>query len=133
MPTEAATTHGSDHPVHETPVRGVRVKSRRRVRRLLGWLWVTLVLTSLIAGSLFAITGYRDWSDLPGIVLIPILGGAIGILPYWFMAGRFILTKDEGWELPDSPSAANSDAPDAAAAGPGTSTVADATAGPHSQ
>lgn len=65
-------------------------------------LWLIQAVTSIVLPCVFAAFGYRDWSEVPGLILMLVTAGAIAIIPYWFMAGRELLTKDEGWEIPRS-------------------------------
>ncbi|KAM9862573.1 hypothetical protein ACI1US_01568 [Leucobacter sp. BZR 635] len=117
MSTEATGATPNDAPVYETPVKGVRVKSRQRTRRMLFWLWLTQAATSIIIPSVVAALGFRDWSEVPSLILMLVGAGAIAILPYWFMAGRVLLDKNEGWEVPGASSnAAASDGGSSAAA-----------------
>lgn len=82
------------------------MKSRRRTRRMLSRLWLTQIATAVIIPSVVAALGYRDWADIPAMILMLVGAGTIAILPYWFMAGRAILNKDEGWAVSDSPASA---------------------------
>lgn len=70
---------------------------------MLSRLWLTQVATAVIIPSVVAALGHRDWADIPAMILMLVGAGTIAIVPYWFMAGRAILNKDEGWTVPDSP------------------------------
>lgn len=100
--TPATEVAKASTPLYESPIKGVRVESRRRTRRILSWLWLTQVAASIIIPSAFALLGYREWAEIPGRILMLLLSGTIAIVPFWFMAGRALLDKNEGWELPDS-------------------------------